>query len=65
MGGRIIFPICAKDKCFACENGRCRTLISNNFHGRPCPFYKTAKQLELEEKRRTLREELKGARIYE
>lgn len=30
-----------------------------------CPFFKTAKLLELEEKRRTLREELKGARVYE
>lgn len=61
MGGRIIDPICNKNKCFACENGRCRVLVDNDFHGRPCPFFKTPKRLELEEKRRTLRKELKGA----
>ena len=51
MGGRIIDPICAKDKCFACENGRCRVLIDNNFHGRPCPFFKTQEQLREEQRK--------------
>lgn len=41
-------PNCAKTKCFACGNGRCRLLIDNNFQGRACPFYKTAKKFALD-----------------
>lgn len=55
---KVIDPPCNMDKCFACENGHCRVLIDNDFRGRTCPFFKTKKQLKLEEKRRTLREEI-------
>ena len=41
------FPPCDRTDCFACENGLCRVLTSNNFY-RECPFYKTREQLEEE-----------------
>ena len=42
------FPSCSKADCAACNNGRCIALISNDFGGRECPFYKTKEQNEKE-----------------
>ena len=33
-------PPCERSGCFACENGRCKILINNDFGERECPFYK-------------------------
>lgn len=40
-------PKCPEGKiyCFAhVDSGRCRCLNNTDFHGKPCPFYKTAKE---------------------
>ena len=33
-------PPCVRSDCFACSNGRCTILTSNDFGERECPFYK-------------------------
>lgn len=38
-------PTCAATECAACENGRCVTLIDNDFGKRKCPFFKTREQV--------------------
>lgn len=56
------FPRCDRKSCFANEpssyNGAyvCTVLTDNDFHGKPCPFYKTwdqfAKEREDDERRK-------------
>lgn len=41
MGKTLIEPKCGNNKCFACEDGKCRALIDNDFGNKPCPFFKT------------------------
>ena len=41
-------PRCYEDGCFACEKGHCTVLTNNNFGKRPCPFFKTMKQVKKE-----------------
>lgn len=36
----MIQPSCDESRCFANVCGSCRALSDNNFHGKPCPFYK-------------------------
>lgn len=33
-------PPCCRADCFACENGLCEILTSNDFGARDCPFFK-------------------------
>lgn len=51
------FPACSREKCFAngnhCPEGTCAILTDTNFRKRsgevkPCPFFKTKKQYEKE-----------------
>lgn len=51
MGKTLIEPKCGNNKCFACEGGKCRALIDNDFGDRPCPFFKTRAQIAREEQR--------------
>lgn len=37
-------PACYRAECFAHMDGYCTCLDDNNFHGRPCPFFKTYRQ---------------------
>lgn len=46
-------PICKLDRCAACRESHCVILKSNNFNGKPCPFFKTKERCE-EESRRTM-----------
>lgn len=55
MGKTLIEPKCGNNKCFACEDGKCRALIDNDFGNKPCPFFKTRAQLAREERRRAER----------
>lgn len=48
-------PDCQNNKCFGCDNGKCLILSDNDFKGRSCPFFKTQKQLDDEEKKRKRR----------
>lgn len=36
---------CSFYSCFACTGGHCSALNNTDFHGKPCPFYKSAGQL--------------------
>ncbi len=36
-------PPCDRSDCFACANGRCQILTSNDFGKRECPFFKPEK----------------------
>ena len=38
-------PTCSVEECFACEEGLCIILNSNNFGERKCPFFKTREQV--------------------
>lgn len=49
MSRNNICPPCNVDECFACENGLCLILTSNDFGKRECPFFKTAEQVEREQ----------------
>lgn len=48
---------CDLSQCFANHGGHCIALTSTDFHGRQCPFYKTADQLD--EERHRSRERLR------
>ena len=45
------FPACDWSDCAACEDGGCIALTDTDFAGRPCPFYKSWAQIELEDER--------------
>ena len=45
---RIPEPPCEERACFANKNKKCIVLSNNDFHGKPCPFFKTEEQLERE-----------------
>ena len=34
--------------CIGCRNNMCSFLTDTNFHGKPCPFFKTKKQVIIE-----------------
>lgn len=53
-----ICPDCDNRECFGNEGDKCRVLVDNNFGGRKCPFFKTREQIDREEHKRQLREEL-------
>lgn len=47
-------PDCSHLSCFACDYGRCKCLVSNDFRHkdgspRPCPFFKTTYRIKQEE----------------
>ena len=42
-------PVCFATECFACQNGQCVILVSNDFGAKDCPFFKTTAQVEKEQ----------------
>ena len=55
---RNCFCDCNNRECFAHEDGKCHALVDTDFGGKPCPFFKTREQIDREEHKRQLREEL-------
>lgn len=47
----MIDPSCTEIECFAYKSGCCSILRDNDFGKRKCPFYKTSKQRQMEQKR--------------
>ena len=43
------FINCGEKECFANKDGKCLALYDNDFHGKPCPFFKTELQIKEEE----------------
>ena len=43
-------PACKERNCFACRNGECTILQSNDFGSGKCVFYKTKEQRDREER---------------
>lgn len=41
-------PTCTMAECNACVECHCIALIDNDFGGKPCPFFKTKEQAEME-----------------
>lgn len=40
---------CNRTDCFTNRKGKCSLLYDNDFHGKPCPFFKTELQIKEEE----------------
>ena len=54
---RAIDPTCLRgniygSECFANQNGLCKILISTDFKGKKCPFYKNRQKYKEELKRK-------------
>ena len=43
-------PICNREDCFGCKEGKCIVLAKNNFGKRDCPFFKTKEQAAKDKK---------------